>query len=59
MAGTVASVQSLHIHLGVSSYVEADAQMEAEMALLVYVVGAIAGVCPLHLFLDVCSDVYI
>ncbi len=27
--------------------------MEAEMVLLVYVVGVVAGVCPLHLFPDV------
>ncbi len=33
--------------------------MEAEMVLLVYVVGVIAGVCPLHLFVDVYSSVYI
>ncbi len=33
--------------------------MEAEMVLLVFVVEVVAGVCPLHLFLDVYSDVNI
>ncbi len=33
--------------------------MEAEIDLLVNVVGVVAGVYPLHLFPDVYSDVYI
>ncbi len=33
--------------------------MEAEMVFLLYGVRVVAGVCPLHLFLNVYSHVYI
>ena len=50
-----AGVQSLHVYLCVSS----DVEMDADMVVLVYIVGILAGVYTLHLLLDVYSDIYI
>ncbi len=49
VARITANVQSLHVHRGVSSHVEADAYIEAEMVLSMW---SVAGVCPLHIFLN-------